>query len=598
MCESFGENLSIFLEVMSEQVKIISANCQGLRYKSKRADVLNYVQRLRPNIICFQETHLTKKEENELRTLSKCECFISGVKTNSRGVAILLMNNFEYKVVASNLDNQGNMIYVDLMLASISFRRINIYAPNTDTPTFFQNVNLLIEENTMDHIVFCGDFNLVLNPRMDCSNYVSINNPNARQTLFETLNTYNLKDAFRYFNPDTWFTWHHRNPIKQARLDYYIVSNPFTDLIDNCDIIPGYKSDHSICTLNIKTSKFIRGRGLWKLNCDWLSNFDYLDLINKTIQEVKSEYTVPVYSTEFIDNASDLDKKFIVEEDLLLEMIMFKIRQKSIKFASNLRKSKNLLEKELIKKISLAESVELATNSTDHIDALKNELTKLREEKLKGHIIRSRVQWLHLGEKPSKFFCGLEKIFFLEKTIRKITLENGDIVTDQNQILDKVKEFYAKLFKSKDSVLSDTPLSEIVKDHQIDKLTKIQAQKSEGEKTLSELAQALKTMKNNKTPGIDGFPSEFLKVYWCKLKFIIFRTFNLLYQKGILSVTLCQSIINCIPKGDKPRQFLKNWRPISLLCVLYKLLSTVLANRLKGVLDSLISRSQCGFIQG
>ena len=61
---------------------------------------------------------------------------------------------------------------------------------------------------------------------------------------------------------------------------------------------------------------------------------------------------------------------------------------------------------------------------------------------------------------------------------------------------------------------------------------------------------------------------------------------------------MCQSIINCIPKGDKPRQFLKNWRPISLLCVLYKLLSTVLANRLKGVLDSLISRSQCGFIQG
>ena len=187
---------------MSEQVKIISANCHGLRDKSKRADVLNYLKRLRPNIICFQDTHLTKKEENELRTLSKCECFISGVKTNSRGVAILLMNNFEYKVVASNLDNQGNMIYVDLMLGSISFRLINIYAPNTDTPTFFQNVNVLIEENTMDHIVVCGDLNLVLNPKIDCSNYVSVNNPNARQTLIETLNTYNLKDAFRYFNPD------------------------------------------------------------------------------------------------------------------------------------------------------------------------------------------------------------------------------------------------------------------------------------------------------------------------------------------------------------------------------------------------------------
>ena len=152
----------------------------------------------------------------------------------------------------------------------------------------------------------------------------------------------------------------------------------------------------------------------------------------------------------------------------------------------------------------------------------------------------------------------------MDNTIRKITLENGDIVTDQNQILDKVKEFYAKLFKNKDSVLSDIPLSKIVKDHQINRLTKIQAEKLEGEITLSELTEALKTIKNNKTPGIDGFPSEFFNVFWCKLKFIIFKTFNLYYQKGILSVTLGQSIINCIPKGDKPRQFLKNWRPISL----------------------------------
>ena len=158
---------------MSEQVKIISANCQGLRDKSKRADVLNYVQRLRPNIICFQDTPLTKKDKNELRTLSKCEYFISGVKINSRGVAILLMNNFEYKVVASNLDN---MIYVDLMLGSISFCLINIYNGS---------------HCTMD------DFNLVLNPRMDCLNYVSIKNPNARWILTETLNTYYLKNAFR-----------------------------------------------------------------------------------------------------------------------------------------------------------------------------------------------------------------------------------------------------------------------------------------------------------------------------------------------------------------------------------------------------------------
>ena len=82
------------------------------------------------------------------------------------------------------------------------------------------------------------------------------------------------------------------------------------------------------------------------------------------------------------------------------------------------------------------------------------------------------------------------------------------------------------------------------------------------------------------------------------MKSLIVRVFNIYYKKGSLSVTLRQSVITCIPKGDKPRQFLKNWRPISLLCVLYKLLSTVIANRLKTVLDCIISESQSGFIKG
>ena len=64
-------------------------------------------------------------------------------------------------------------------------------------------------------------------------------------------------------------------------------------------------------------------------------------------------------------------------------------------------------------------------------------------------------------------------------------------------------------------------------------------------------------MKNNKTPGMDGFPAEFFKVFWNKLKNLILRAFNLYYQKGKLSVTLRQSVISCIPKGDKPRQYLK-----------------------------------------
>ena len=70
------------------------------------------------------------------------------------------------------------------------------------------------------------------------------------------------------------------------------------------------------------------------------------------------------------------------------------------------------------------------------------------------------------------------------------------------------------------------------------------------------------------------------------------------FEKGMLSTTLRKCVITCIPKGNKSRTQLKNWRPISLLCVTYKLASGAIANRLKRTLKHVISQSQTGFIEG
>ena len=61
-------------------------------------------------------------------------------------------------------------------------------------------------------------------------------------------------------------------------------------------------------------------------------------------------------------------------------------------------------------------------------------------------------------------------------------------------------------------------------------------------------------------------------------------------------MSLRQCVISCLPKGDKPRYFLKNWRPISLLSVIYKMASLALSARLKSVLEKIISPTQSGFV--
>ena len=65
-----------------------------------------------------------------------------------------------------------------------------------------------------------------------------------------------------------------------------------------------------------------------------------------------------------------------------------------------------------------------------------------------------------------------------------------------------------------------------------------------------------------------------------------------------MSTSMRQAIITCIPKGKKDRKLIKNWRPISLLTVIYKLASTVIAERLKPYLNNIVSEPQSCFIHG
>ncbi len=79
-------------------------------------------------------------------------------------------------------------------------------------------------------------------------------------------------------------------------------------------------------------------------------------------------------------------------------------------------------------------------------------------------------------------------------------------------------------------------------------------------------------MKSNKTPGIDGIPSEFYKYFWVDMGHFLVRSIKASFTSGELSISQKRGIITCLPKGNKPREYLKNWRPISLLTIDYKII--------------------------
>ena len=105
-------------------------------------------------------------------------------------------------------------------------------------------------------------------------------------------------------------------------------------------------------------------------------------------------------------------------------------------------------------------------------------------------------------------------------------------------------------------------------------------------------------MNNGKSPGSDGITTEFYKIFWKDIKTYLINSLNYSFQQSQLTEIQTQSIITLLPKHGKDPTFLENWRPISLLNIDYKIASKSIANRLKNVLESIISPSQTGFIKG
>ena len=87
----------------------------------------------------------------------------------------------------------------------------------------------------------------------------------------------------------------------------------------------------------------------------------------------------------------------------------------------------------------------------------------------------------------------------------------------------------------------------------------------EGRITQDEILAALKTTANGKSPGSDGFPAEFYKMFWLDIKDLLTNSINAALTNGEMSITQRQGLITLLPKKGKDILFLKNWRPIILL---------------------------------
>ena len=317
-----------------DSITILSVNCQGLGKARKRRDVFHYLKQKSCSIYCLQDTHFSTKLETYVKAEWGNNCFFASYSSNSRGVAVMFMNNFEFKINDVKRDRNGNFILVSFSMKDTDILLVNVYGPNRDTPAFYEELTEMVKEYQNHNIIIVGDWNLVLDPQLDSYNYKHINNPKAKESV-ENMLELGLTDIWREANPDCKrYTWRKTKPLKQSRLDYFLLSDYLVSSFEDTDILPGYRSDHSMVTLKLRFGKEMKRNTFWKFNCSLLKEKKYTDKINDEINNVIEQYAAPHYDKASISGIAKSDLELTVSDKVFLGFLLMKIRLRTISYVT------------------------------------------------------------------------------------------------------------------------------------------------------------------------------------------------------------------------------------------------------------------------
>ena len=113
-----------------DNITILCLNCQGLGNARKRRDVFHYLKQKSCVIYCLQDTHFSTKLEAYVKAEWRYNCFFASYSSNSRGVAVTFVNNFEFKINDVKREGNGHFILVFFSVKDKDSLLVNAYGPN------------------------------------------------------------------------------------------------------------------------------------------------------------------------------------------------------------------------------------------------------------------------------------------------------------------------------------------------------------------------------------------------------------------------------------------------------------------------------------
>ena len=165
---------------------------------------------------------------------------------------------------------------------------------------------------------------------------------------------------------------------------------------------------------------------------------------------------------------------------------------------------------------------------------VKEKLKQLDVRDLECTKIWAKARFKEEGEKSSRYFFSLEKQRKADHTIKGLTKDNVDTVTDPHDLLHETHDFYRTLYSAESC---DESARTLFLDVDFPKLTEEARGSCDDRLTEEELREALFSMENNKSPGGDGLSTNFYKHFWPLFSDKLLLVYNYAFDSGCLSVS-------------------------------------------------------------
>lgn len=568
--------------LLTTMIAIATFNVNGLRDVGKAREIFSLFQNISLDIICLQETFWDNEfVEQYIQDMWPGEIFYNNCEDSPRkGVAILLSKKMIGRKNMMNVDDKGRLLKLQIDIDDRTLNIYNVYTPNIAVDRIAFLKTLIYDVKQDETNIILGDFNIAPNPLLDRSEGMQPGDKGSIEIFNTLLHESTTVDMWRYRYPDRrGYTRRQlvNNKLKQSRIDHILMSNSLLSYVQNTYIRMSTYSDHDMVISKLDITDIEKGPGLWIMNNSHLNDEDYTEQIKELILREKNNILKAENPLLWWDN------------------LKYFIRKASQKYGQKCKRERmstfyniqNQLEKEY-KKAS-------GQQQSDLIRDLNEKLKEIEKYECKGAILRSKAFWAIEEDKCNKYFLGLEKYRQNNKIIKELFDEDGSIVSDTSNILKVEEQFYSCLynFEQNDKNEEANILSHI--SNKLDDTTKMSIEENISN---DELNDSIKKMSANKSPGPDGLTVEFYKKFWPQLCPILLEIYEEVFKSGILTNSMKRGVITLIYKNKGDRRNLKNWRPISLLNVDYKIIAKVLANRLKYVLQYIISQDQTCCVQG